>query len=251
MSSIKAAILCGGQGSRLRPLTYYFQKTMLPIGRRQKPMLEYVLKYIRSSGIRDATLLVGYKAEQIINYFGGGSSVGMKLSYSRDSPKLEGNGGALFNAFSKGLFDGYDDVLVYYSDILTTLDLRKMVEEHRTHKNVATLAVASSYRLPVGVAHIGKDGVIERMDEKPNIGLNVGIGIMLIKTAAIGQITSMGSRVDIMGDLLKRLTEGGRVGSFVTNDFWLDLGSLDVYEKLDHGKIDELFSSLIKVTAAR
>jgi mannose-1-phosphate guanylyltransferase len=251
MDSIKAAILCGGQGSRLRPLTYYFQKTMLPIGRRQKPMLEYVLKYIGSSGIKDATLLVGYKAEQIINYFGEGSSVGMKISYSRDSPKLEGNGGALFNAFSKGLFGGYEDVLVYYSDILTTLDLKKMIEEHRNHKNLATLAVASSYRLPVGVARIGKDGMIERMDEKPEMKLNVGIGILLIKTAVIGQIVSMGPRVDIMGDLLQRLTEGGRVGGFVTNDFWLDLGSLDVYEKLDHGKIDELFSSLIKVPATR
>ncbi|MCZ2845335.1 MAG: sugar phosphate nucleotidyltransferase, partial [Candidatus Bathyarchaeota archaeon] len=64
---LKGTILCGGEGSRLRPLTYYFQKVMIPIGKTQKPLLEYIIKLFIKNGVNDVVLLVGYKAEQILN----------------------------------------------------------------------------------------------------------------------------------------------------------------------------------------
>ena len=69
MAKAKALILCGGPGKRLRPITYYFQKTMIPVGLRQRPLLEYVIRLLRYHGIKDMILLVNYKYEQIQNYF--------------------------------------------------------------------------------------------------------------------------------------------------------------------------------------
>ncbi|UCD26999.1 MAG: NTP transferase domain-containing protein, partial [Candidatus Bathyarchaeota archaeon] len=69
MSRVKGLVLCGGQGTRLRPITYYFQKTMVPVGTKQKPLLEYVVRLLEFNGIKDLVLLVNYKAEQIMNYF--------------------------------------------------------------------------------------------------------------------------------------------------------------------------------------
>ena len=73
MKMVKGLILCGGTGTRLRPITYYFQKTMIPIGLKQKPLLEYVVRLLSFHGISDLAFLVNYKAEQIVNYFDDGS----------------------------------------------------------------------------------------------------------------------------------------------------------------------------------
>ena len=71
-ANVKGVVLCGGEGARLRPLTYYFQKTLLPVGSAQRPVLEYMLRLLRHHGISDVVLLVGYKHEQVMNYFGQG-----------------------------------------------------------------------------------------------------------------------------------------------------------------------------------
>ncbi|MDG6923238.1 MAG: NTP transferase domain-containing protein, partial [Nitrososphaerota archaeon] len=65
----KTVILCGGEGRRLRPLTNYFQKTMVPIGPRKRPLLEYVVRLLVHHKLRDITMLTGYRAEEIENYF--------------------------------------------------------------------------------------------------------------------------------------------------------------------------------------
>ena len=80
----KAAILCGGEGTRLRPLSNYFQKTMIPIGSKRRPLLEYIVRLIGYNGISDITLLTGYRSEDIEHYFCDGSSFGVNISYSRD-----------------------------------------------------------------------------------------------------------------------------------------------------------------------
>ncbi|MEM3685280.1 MAG: sugar phosphate nucleotidyltransferase, partial [Conexivisphaerales archaeon] len=125
MENAEAVVLCGGLGSRLRPLTYYFQKTMLPIGREQRPILEYILRSLTYNGIRKAVLLANYKFEQIKNYFGNGSKFGLRVFYGMDPPTLSGSGGALLNAYNNGLINRDNTALVYYGDILTTMNLRE------------------------------------------------------------------------------------------------------------------------------
>lgn len=82
--SVKAAVLCGGEGSRLRPLTFYFQKAMIPIGSEQKPLLEYIVRLLKAHDVRDLVFLVNYKYEQIKNYFGDGSRFGVHVEYLVD-----------------------------------------------------------------------------------------------------------------------------------------------------------------------
>ncbi|MGB9134140.1 MAG: sugar phosphate nucleotidyltransferase, partial [Candidatus Bathyarchaeia archaeon] len=90
MGDAKAIVLCGGEGTRLRPITHYLQKTMIPIGHLQKPLLEYIIRLLKFHGLSDITLLVNYKAEQIQNYFGDGARFDVKVSYVHDSQSLKG-----------------------------------------------------------------------------------------------------------------------------------------------------------------
>lgn len=234
-------------GSRLRPLTYYFQKTMLPVGERQKPILEYILRTLRYNEVTRAVLLASYKAEQIQNYFKGGTALGMELSYAVDDPSLKGNGGALLNAYRRGLVGEDETILVYYGDILTTMDLRKMLEQHGRACAAATLAVARGYRLPVGVVKV-KGSKLVKMEEKPVIDIDVGMGILALQGEVLPlleQLAKAGAELDIMGHLLPELIRRRmRVEAFVTSDYWLDVGSIEIYEKLDHVKLDESFRHL-------
>ncbi len=244
MENTKATILCGGTGSRLRPLTYYFQKTMLPIGTSQKPILEYVISYIKHFGINSFTLLVGYKAEQIVNYFKDGIQFKVQIDYSYDKEDMRGNGGALINAYLSGKFNGYSNVLVYYSDILTTLDISKMYDLHIKNDFDATIAVSDHYKLPVGVASV-EGNRVTKFEEKPDYNINSTIGILILKTSAIKKFAQKAGDVDIMRDMIQNLVNEGKVGAFVTNDFWIDVGSTDTYEKLDHSAIDNMFSKYL------
>jgi mannose-1-phosphate guanylyltransferase len=238
---VKAAILCGGTGSRLRPLTYYFQKTMLPIGISQKPILEFIIHYLKYYKIKEMTMLVGYKAEQIVNYFRDGSNFGIKVDYSYDSEELKGNGGALINAYRAGKFDGYEDVLIYYSDILTEMNLAELLKFHKDKNFSATIAVSDHYKLPVGVAEIKGEKVVS-FKEKPSININPTIGILAMKIDAIKKFSNYKGEVDIMGDMISSLVKDGNVGGYITNSFWIDVGTTETYEKLDHELIEKMFS---------
>ncbi len=247
MGSLKAAVLCGGVGSRLRPLTYYFQKTMLPVGERQKPILEYILRTLKHNGIDEALLLASYKAEQIQNYFKSGTSLDMDLSYLADDPNMKGNGGALLNAYRKGVLNEDDQILVYYGDILTTMDLKRMLARHISTDACATLAVAHGYRLPVGVAEVKGDRLL-KMEEKPSMDIRVGIGILALKGEALMTLEGMSkgaAELDVMGELIPQLiSEGKKVKVFETKDYWIDVGSIETYEKLDHAKLERSFREL-------
>ncbi|MEM2526016.1 MAG: nucleotidyltransferase family protein, partial [Candidatus Methanomethylicaceae archaeon] len=150
MKNIISAILCGGTGSRLRPLTYYFQKSMIPIGSKQKPLLEYIIKLLKFYGIYNIILLVGYKHEQIINYFEDGKRFNINIKYIHDKEGYKGNGWAILNAYEQNAFNNFENILIYYGDILSNIDLSKMIEQHIKRDAIVTLAVSKGYKLPIG-----------------------------------------------------------------------------------------------------
>ena len=254
MQKAEGVVLCGGLGSRLRPLTYYFQKTMLPVGKEQRPILEYILRLLRHNGIQKAVLLANYKFEQIQNYFGDGGKLGMKLLYVMDDPALEGSGWAILNALRRGSFSGDATLLVYYGDILTTMDIGRLLERHESSGAAATLAVSEEYRLSVGVAHM-KGSRIVRFEEKPTMRINVGTGIMALRPSALKVLEEMSNkkkRLDLMGDLLPELLKRGeRVDGFAFDDFWMDVGSIEAYEKMDHSGLDEAFAHLLRAPVTK
>ena len=133
MNKIKGIVLCGGKGTRLRPLTYYVQKTMVPIGVKQKPLLEYVVRLFKFHGIKDLVFLVNYKSEQIINYFEDGSRFGVNISYVEDDPNSKGTGGAVLTSYESKAVNDKDILLVYYGDILTNMDLTELINFHKNN----------------------------------------------------------------------------------------------------------------------
>jgi mannose-1-phosphate guanylyltransferase len=246
--SVKGVILCGGEGRRLRPLTYYFQKTMIPVGRRQKPLLEYIIKLFRYYGFDDLVLLVGYKYEQIQNYFEDGSRYDVRIEYIVDPPGLKGSGHALLNAYSQGVFDDSDNLLIYYGDILSNIDLKGLHELHVSRGAYATLAVATKYQVPVGVIKMDGDRVRE-MVEKPWIDMYATIGILEVSRGSLDILEEIGadkSSLDIMGDFIPALVNRDLfVTIFPYDGFWYDVGSTEKYEKLNNHIIDELFKDII------
>ena len=251
-ASAKGVVLCGGEGARLRPLTFYFQKTILPVGSSQRPVLEFVLRLLRHHGIREVVLLVGYKHEQIMNYFGHGERLGVRLTYVLDDPGLRGTGGALLNAYRQGAVGDDDDtLLIYYADILSNIDLSDMLAHHWSKKAVATLAVSRGYRVPVGVAEVGPDGRIVRLREKPVLDILVSTGILALEAEGLRHLEELARArpdgIDIMGDLLPHLIEEGlRVEAYITDAFWYDMGSTEAYEKLRPEVVDEILGFLLE-----
>ena len=120
---VRGIVLCGGRGSRLRPLSYYIPKPMVPIGRCERPLLEYILRLMAHHGVREVLLLIGYKGEQVRNYFRDGRFLGINLTYLNDDPRLPGTGGAVLNALRRGLLPEDHTYLIYYGDILSDIDL--------------------------------------------------------------------------------------------------------------------------------
>jgi len=242
-------VLCGGPGTRLRPLTYYFQKVMVPVGRRQKPLLEYVIRSMKFHGIVDIALLVNYKAEQIANYFEDGSRFGVRISYSHDDPNLIGTAGSIFNAYKNGVIDADETLLIYYGDILSNLDLGGLVRFHLERGATATLALASGFPVRVGIAELDDDGRVLGFVEKPVVKRPVSIGVAVLDGRVVGKLGGLikGRRLDLMGDVIPYLIrEGEPVYGYLTDAFWYDVGSVEAYEKLDHELVDELFSYLFE-----
>ena len=249
MKGVVGTIMCGGEGKRLRPLSYYFQKCMIPVGSLQKPLLGHIIMLFKKHEIIDVNLLVGYKHEQIVNYFNNGKRFGIKIDYYHDEPTFGGSGGALLNASRKGAFKGADILLVYYGDILSNIDLSSMLKQHVDMEMLVTLAITKGIEVPVGVAEV-EDRNVEGWVEKPRLDICAGIGMMVMNVGVLDLLEKLAvdhDKIDLMGDLIPfLLSHDGGVGAYMTDAFWYDVGSTEKYEKLDNGLIDEVFKNMSK-----
>ncbi len=218
---MRAVILAGGKGTRLRPYTTVFPKPLMPIG--EMPILEIVLRQLKASGFSHVTLAVSYLAELIEAFFGDGGRLGLRIDYSREDRPLS-------TAGPLRLVPGLDETfLVMNGDVLTTLDYRAMLAHHRRAGAAATIAVhRRSVRIDYGVVETGPDGVLARYIEKPETHYAVSMGINILEPralAAIGEHEPLG-----MPDLMMRLKQAGEtVTTFEQPCLWLDIGRTDDY----------------------
>jgi len=248
MGNAKALVQCGGKGTRLRPITYYLQKTMIPIGYSQRPLLEYVVRLLKFYGVTDIAFLVNYKAEQIENYFSNGARFDVKIRYVHDSRLIKGTGGSVINAYKKKIFNEDDTLLVYYGDILTNMNLKDLMSYHKKKDAMATVALASGFEVRVGLADIEEEGKIQRFIEKPKLEKPVSIGILVFDGAAFKhaqELIEERRTLDLMGDIIPYLIQKDKpVYGFVSDAFWYDIGSTEAYEKLDKKKVKDAMALL-------
>ena len=132
---MKAVLLVGGEGTRLRPLTYVLPKAMMPVLGR--PFLEYVISHLRAHGIDEIILTLSYKPQALRDYFGDGSQLGVRLEYCLEDPPL-GTAGAVRNATSylSGPF------FVLNGDVFTDLSIADMLTFHRRKPNLPPPALS-------------------------------------------------------------------------------------------------------------
>ena len=238
----KAAILCGGEGKRLTPLTQYFQKTMIPVGPNMRPLLEFAVKLMVYHGVPDLVLLSGYKAEEIERYFGDGARFGARIAYSRDPEGASGSAHALMHAIADGKIGKFDELIVYYGDVLSALDVGAVLSKHRSARADMTLVLSKNYAVPVGVAEVRRDRVVG-FREKPNLGLDVTMGCLVMSNSCVAilkKVTSQGQSKDIMAHFVPRVIERRmKVAPFYLDSFWYDIGSTEAFERLDDVTLDK------------
>jgi NDP-sugar pyrophosphorylase family protein len=219
---LRAVIMAGGYGTRLRPITEGLPKPMLPIG--DRPLLELTLQQLRDAGIKRVNLATHYKRDIIANHFGDGHSFGVKIRYVEEDQPL-GTAGAL------GLIETSEDpLLVINGDVVTRVDFHAMLDFHRHHRADMTVAVRQhEVQLPHGV--VETDGLaITGISEKPILRHFMNAGIYLLNPEMCRFVPS-GRRYD-MTDLISRLiAEGCRVVSFPIREYWLDIGQVEDYQK--------------------
>ena len=221
---VKAIVLCGGKGTRLRPYTYNIPKPMLPLGK--KPILEYVLHRLREAGIVEVYLAAGYLHEQIRDHFGDGSAVGMKLHYSIESSEL-GTAGAIIPLMGK--MD--ETFVVMMGDHLSSLEIAKVVEFHHKQGAIATVALnKKGVPLEYGVADLEGNRIV-RFREKPIVENYVNTGVYVFEPEIFEHIKP---REDFATDVFPRLLEKKlKVCGYVFCDYWLDIGRTTDYEHIN------------------
>ncbi len=243
-SNVVVFIPAGGEGKRFRPLTYYIPKSMIPIGKSERPVLEFIILWVSRWGLRDFVISVGYKWRQIVNYFGDGSRFNVNIKYVADKSPYSNTGGGLARAFDLRLLDSYDDVLVWYGDIVAPLNVESLLSHHASGSDV-TLVLASAYKVPVGVAEV-VDGSVVRLEEKPTLNIRATVGILVFKVSSLKRAVrglGLGCDFDIMGDLIPAMIKGGmNVKAYIYDGPWHDIGSIERYEKINHEVLEEILN---------
>jgi mannose-1-phosphate guanylyltransferase len=229
---VKALILAAGKGTRLRPITDFIPKPMVPI--HGKPLLEWVLLHLISYGIREYVMAVSYFAEQIENYFADGSRWGVTIQYSY-GPLPAGKAGEVWRAKD---FIGREEkkFLVVPGDTISHLDYREMIKFHDSHCGLVTVAFSNQYRLEVGWGEIDKRNIVTGFHEKTNLGRPVSTGAYVLDWGILPYIERFHpehQEVDLPGDVFPALLKDTiPVYGFVRDYDWWDIGKINDYETL-------------------
>jgi NDP-sugar pyrophosphorylase family protein len=216
---MRAVILAGGKGSRLRPLTVTIPKPLVPIG--DLPILEILIRQLKHRGFDRITLSVGHLASLIRAFCGHGEPWGLPIDYLYEDRPL-GTIGCL------GLLDDLaeDRVLVANGDTLTDLDWREVYAAHDPRDAVTVCANRRTVEIDFGVLETEGDGYLAAYTEKPVLSYQVSMGVNVISAWAIARYIARGERLDAP-DLVHRLTAAGeKVRVRSTEAYWLDLGRM-------------------------
>jgi len=220
---MRAIILAGGRGSRLKPFTIAIPKPLVPIG--DMPVLEILIRQFKAQGFDRITLSVGYLSTLIEAFCGDGARWGIPLDYVRETEPL---GTAGFLSLVDDLTD--DRLLVVNGDTLTDLDMASVWREHDINDGATICSNRRSVAVEFGVLQIDDAGRLRSYVEKPELAYDVSIGVNVLSAWAIEQLVSAVEPLD-MPDLLARIQGIDRIVRVRhTNAYWLDLGRMEDLE---------------------
>ncbi|MGI8491208.1 MAG: sugar phosphate nucleotidyltransferase [Acidimicrobiales bacterium] len=225
---MKAVVLVGGQGTRLRPLTLTTPKQMLPVGGR--PMIEQVIGHLVTHGVEEVVLSLGYRPDAFLTAYPDGTCSGASLRYAVEDHPLDTAGAIAFAARRAGLDETF---LVVNGDVITGLDVGALVQFHSTVAAVATIALT-----PVedpsafGVVATDADGRVEAFVEKPPPGEAssnlINAGTYVLEPAALDDV-SEGATASIERETFPELVRRGGLFAMASDADWVDTGTPATY----------------------
>ncbi len=230
-------IIAGGEGTRLRPLTFHTPKPLVPLCGR--PIIDYQIDLCRRHGVTDIVVNLHYLADDLERHLGDGAAFGVRVRYSKEATPL-GTAGAV--KLAAPYFDG-EPMLVFNGDVLTDLDLSALLARHRDTGAAATLTVTPvADPTPFGLVLHGGDGRIEGFLEKPTLEeaqrraerfwINAGTYVLHPKLFdGIPADTPWSFERQLFPSLLE---DGVPFYAFRSEAYWLDCGSPAAYMKAHH-----------------
>jgi mannose-1-phosphate guanylyltransferase/phosphomannomutase len=233
---MKAVIMAGGEGTRLRPLTSNAPKPLLPLVNR--PMMEHIVGLLKRHGIDEIVVTVAFMANAIRDYFGDGSELGVSISYATEETPL-GTAGSVRNAMDL-LTERF---LVISGDVLTDIDLGAIVDFHEKNGAMATIGLAHVENpLEFGIVITHEDGSIERFLEKPTWGQvfsdTINTGIFVLEPEIFDYIEP-DRPVDFSGEVFPALLADGKaLYGAIADGYWEDVGTLEAYVRAHKDILD-------------
>jgi mannose-1-phosphate guanylyltransferase / phosphomannomutase len=234
---MKAVVMAGGEGTRLRPLTSNQPKPMVSIV--GKPCMEHILELLREHGLTDVIVTVAFLPQAIRSYFGEGDTLGMSIGYSVEESPL-GTAGSVRLA-TRQLDETF---LVISGDALCDLDLTKLIEFHKERGAAVTIGLKSVENpLEFGIVVTDEEGRIERFLEKPSWGQvfsdTINTGIYVLEPEVLTHVPT-DRPYDFSKELFPYLLEMGRpLYGYVMDGYWQDIGNLDQYRQANFDALEE------------
>src|SRR3954463_3690591 len=228
--------MAGGEGSRLRPPAPNQPKPMLPLANR--PMMEHIVGLLKRHGFDEIVVTLAFMPNAIRTYFGDGSEFGVRMVYATEQEPL-GTAGSVRNAMSE--LD--ERFLVISGDVLTDIDLTKMIATHEEKDALATIGlVAVENPLEFGIVITREDGSIERFLEKPTWGQvfsdTINTGIFVLEPEIFDYIPS-GEAVDFSSEVFPKLLANNMpLFGAVAEGYWEDVGTLEAYVRVHKDALD-------------
>ena len=228
---MKAIIMAGGFGTRLRPLTMNLPKPMVPMMNR--PMMEHIVRLLMRHGMRDLTSLLYFHPDAITSYFGDGSNFGCSMNYIRAEADF-GTAGSVRNATEQ--LEMNERVMVISGDVLTDFDLTAAIEFHKKKKALATIVLTHAKNpLQFGIVMTNEDNEITRFLEKPSWGEvfsdTINTGIYILEPEAYNEIPYK-REFDFSKDLFPALLKKpGALAGYIADGYWRDIGNLAEYHE--------------------
>jgi NDP-sugar pyrophosphorylase family protein len=222
---VRALILAGGKGSRLRPFTFTIPKPLVPIG--EMPVLEILIRQLKGQGCERITISVGHLAGLIRAFCGDGSQWGIPIDYVYEDQPL-GTIGCLALLDDLG---GADRILVINGDTLTDMSMAEAYAAHDSGDAITICANRRSVGIDFGVLETDGAGYLSTYTEKPTLQYKVSMGVNVVSAWAVGAYISRGERLDLPGLVEKLLAAGQRVRVREVEAYWLDLGRMQDLEE--------------------
>ncbi len=237
MGSVKALILAGGYGKRLRPLTLEKPKPLIEVGGR--PILEWQILWLKSYGIRDIVLAVGYLRSKIFEVIGDGTKLGVRVYYSVEDEPL-GTGGAIKHA--QPFLEDCEKFIVVNGDILTNLPVNVLLEELKG--DLVGVIALTPMRSPYGIVHVDENGYILEFREKPSLDYLINAGVYAFTPEIFKYLPDKG---DIERTTFPQLAKERKLKAVIMKDvYWRSIDSIKDVEEASR-EVDLVFKNLLSI----